>query len=375
MQRLLTLAAVTLAAACGDSGTPVAPRAAELAPPAAAPAAAAADRGPTVMTYNVYYGADFLPVLAAPLDSVPFATARVWAGVQATDFPARAGALAREIAAARPDLVGLEEAAIWRRRHPGTGEPATDVALDFVQILIDSLAARGAHYTLAAADSTTDIQLPAFAGMDGDTPVFDDLRVTDRDAVLVREGVAWTNPQHAVYAAYIPIDIGPVHTGVYEGWSSVDATFGGQRVRFVATHFEFQQALPVQLAQAEELIATLADETGRTILTGDLNSDASGRAPGAATPAYGMLADAGFRDAWAVPDRAAPGLTCCQAGDLRNGFGAFDQRVDFVLFRHFPDGPGVPVVARHVVGDRPGDRTPSGLWPSDHAGVVITFRR
>jgi hypothetical protein len=26
------------------------------------------------------------------------------------------------------------------------------------------------------------------------------------------------------------------------------------------------------------------------------------------------------------------------------------------------------------VGDQPGDRTPSGLWPSDHAGVIATLK-
>jgi hypothetical protein len=25
-----------------------------------------------------------------------------------------------------------------------------------------------------------------------------------------------------------------------------------------------------------------------------------------------------------------------------------------------------------IVGDQPTDRLPSGLWPSDHAGVVVT---
>ena len=37
----------------------------------------------------------------------------------------------------------------------------------------------------------------------------------------------------------------------------------------------------------------------------------------------------------------------------------------------FPDGPLADV---HVVEDKPNDRTPSGLWPSDHAGVFATVR-
>jgi hypothetical protein len=27
-----------------------------------------------------------------------------------------------------------------------------------------------------------------------------------------------------------------------------------------------------------------------------------------------------------------------------------------------------------LVGEKPSDRTPSGLWPSDHAGVVASLR-
>jgi len=43
---------------------------------------------------------------------------------------------------------------------------------------------------VAAADSTTDIELPAFAGLDGaGNPIFDDVRLTDRDAVRARADV------------------------------------------------------------------------------------------------------------------------------------------------------------------------------------------
>ncbi|MEU6069315.1 MULTISPECIES: hypothetical protein [Streptomyces] len=28
----------------------------------------------------------------------------------------------------------------------------------------------------------------------------------------------------------------------------------------------------------------------------------------------------------------------------------------------------------HLVGNEQSDRTPSGLWPSDHAGIVATLR-
>jgi hypothetical protein len=53
----------------------------------------------------------------------------------------RAEALADEIVRASPDLVGLQEAALFRTQIPADGPatPATNVSYDFIQILIDAL--------------------------------------------------------------------------------------------------------------------------------------------------------------------------------------------------------------------------------------------
>ena len=75
------------------------------------------------------------------------------------------------------------------------------------------------------------------------------------------------------------------------------------------------------------------------------------------------------RTGFSIPN--APGLTCCEQADLLNPRPTFDQRIDFIFGRDLPAG-AVPI-RREVVGDRPGDRTGAGLWPSDHAGVVVTF--
>jgi hypothetical protein len=341
--------------------------------------AAAGRDGPgvTVMTYNVYYGTDPAPLLTAPLDQVPFVAASVWATVQQTNFPARAGALANLIASRRPHLVGLQEAAVYRLQHPGDAvfggtTPATAVVYDFLDLLVDSLAARGLHYVVAAADSTTDVELPAFTGLDAaGNPTFDDVRLTDRDAVLARADVDIANPQHGKYQAYIPVSFGPVQTGVFEGWAAVDATVQGRTFRFVATHLEAQLAVPVQVGQAQELLALLQSETRPTILAGDFNSDVLGNVPGAATPSYGLITGAGFADSWLQPHQPDAGPTCCETVDLLNPVPALNQRIDFIFTRHF-DPLAIPL-QREVVGNLPSERTPGGLWPSDHAGLVTTF--
>jgi hypothetical protein len=47
----------------------------------------------------------------------------------------------------------------------------------------------------------------------------------------------------------------------------------------------------------------------------------------------------------------------------------FDHTVDHVMTK-----PGLKTVNAFVTGNNPAKRTPSGLWPSDHGGVVSTVK-
>ncbi len=372
--RMLVCAALALsAAACGESESVAPVAAARVVGETNSDAAPRGAPGITALTWNVYLGADIGRVLAARTaeEAVVLATEE-WGHVQATDFPARAGALARAIAAQRPHVVGLEELALYRTTD-NPFEPATRVAYDFLQLVIDSLHARGVDYTAAAVDRTSDLQVPVIAGVDASgQPILAGVRWTDGDAVLVRADVPYVDAKSGVYAASQVVTIGGVTSVLSQGWSSVDATVDGRAYRFVVTHLVGQEAPDVQLAQAGELLALLSAETGSTILVGDFNSDAYGIDPTRVTPTYGMMLAAGYRDMWIEPERQARGLTCCQQADLLNARSTFDQRIDFVFTRNLP--AGTQPVRRGVVGDRPGDRTASGLWPSDHAGVAATIR-
>jgi len=51
----------------------------------------------------------------------------------------------------------------------------------------------------------------------------------------------------------------------------------------------------------------------------------------------------------------------------------FDHRID-MIFARTPSGKPLEVTDGQVTGTRPADRDPvSGLWPSDHGGVVLTL--
>jgi endonuclease/exonuclease/phosphatase family metal-dependent hydrolase len=113
--------------------------------------------------------------------------------------------------------------------------------------------------------------------------------------------------------------------------------------------------------QAEELIAGPADTTLPLIILGDLNSAPNG----VPTNSYEKLLDVGFFDSWAEVHPKLPGPTCCQDEDLLNATSALAFRIDHVL-----TSEGFRTLSAQVLGDETRDKTPSGLWPSNHAGVV-----
>ena len=112
------------------------------------------------------------------------------------------------------------------------------------------------------------------------------------------------------------------------GWAAVDANAKGRKFRYLNSGPE--QAFPDNLA-------------------------------------FGVLAAAGMTDTWAAVNPGDPGFTCC-FGELLDDptpAGVFSQRIDHVLTKG-----AVGVLRSRLVGLNPANRTPSGLWPSDHAGGV-----
>lgn len=319
-----------------------------------------AHRFVTVMTYNLDEGTDFKLIFGATTQSQFFAAAgATYLEVQASRIPERAVAAAAEIARAHPDVVSLQEVSLWRTGtlfHP----PAQQVTIDALASLQDALAADGASYSAAIVLNEIDVEAPTSLGLD--------VRVTDRDVVLVRADLPpgqlrISNPQSSHFSTLltIPTVIGPVT--VPRGWGSVDATVRGRTVRVIATHLESFSAA-VQSAQAHELATGPGATDLPVILAGDLNTG-----PGV-SPAYGQLLEAGFGDTWSVTQSGEPGFTNpLFTEDPFNANATPDQRIDLVLFR----GDVVPA-EDYLVGNRIADQTPSGLYPSDHAGVVATIR-
>lgn len=316
-----------------------------------------------VESRNLFIGTDLDPIFQAPtFPALVGATTLAFLHVQATNFAERAQALADEIEANDPDVVGLQEAVTILSDTPADGPatPAETPVYDYLQILLDALSARGLHYAPAAVVTNADTELPTALGFD--------VRVVDHDAILVRTDqrvadLKVSNPQAANFATNltVPTVAGPIT--LTRGWTSVDLKIRGRSFRVVNTHLETGASPPVQLAQANELLAGPAAVDMPVVLIGDYNS----RADGTGTPTYGALLAAGLQDTWSTLFPGDPGLTCCHETSLRltGPADAFDERLDLVLTRGLFRSQDMD-----ILGEELDDRTPSGLWPSDHAGVV-----
>lgn len=314
----------------------------------------------TVMTRNLYLGANLDPIVQATSPSAAFAAVeKGWQQVQANDFPTRARAIAREIARVKPDIVGFQELTLYRTQTPAdfTVTPATHVVLDYARELRRALAARKLRYRFVAIAPWTDAELPS-----GNPPTMD-IRLTVRDGLLVRrsKNLKVLSVHKTQYMTTTPLFHGLVVAK--RGYIYANVSLDGRRFRVATTHLEsFDDAS--QVAQGQELGAFLSGGTMPTILLGDLNS----RADGTGTPTHANLLGLGFRDAWTQAHPNAAGLSCCHGEDLRDPGGPFYSRIDYVLSRN-----GFRAVAAGIVGDKPGDRI-DGLWPSDHAGVWARLR-
>ncbi len=347
--------------------------------PASASASNDGDRSPlTVMTRNLYLGADLTPALKPGLDAQQFllAVAGIYATAQYTNFPVRAKALAAEIEANKLDLIGLQEVSEWVTSGPGV-PPTVPTTVDFLAELTSALAAEGLSYKVAAVSDNANIgpvplvALPPGLG-DGSACAAAvgacTVTLKDRDVILVndkRDGLWWNNPRHGNYTAqqtFTPPLPGAPPVSFNRGWATIDGWLNGRPFHFANTHLETEDFAAVQLAQSREFLYGPAFGRGADIAVGDFNSAADG----STTRTYAKLTRV-FDDAWQV-NRGQPGFTCCQNERLTNEDSELKTRIDLVLTRY-----GAKAIEAHLVGDTPFEDAPP-LWASDHAGVVATLR-
>lgn len=348
-----------------------------------------------VMTRNVYLGANLLPAIAAPdLNTFVEANGQILREVTANDFPTRARGLAAEIRSQRPDLVGLQEVALWRTGPPTlepvlTDDPtATTVRYDYLQLLLNELnkgsngkgkgkAKGAAHYRVLVSEDEFDFEAPAnengVAG-DGPNPAIPNAeingRLTMRDVILVRRGagISVKSASGGHFGHLFVAKVSGVPVPITRGWTAADVKVRGSHLfRFVNTHLEAYDDA-TRTAQAEELVAPGGPATSKrpVVLVGDLNSD-DDTVPVSSQGAYNALIAAGMAER-----STNDPLSCClNSSLLAVGAGGsvtdFDHQVDHIM----TSAPAQVTLLRSTVT---GLQPVNGFWDSDHAGVFSALR-
>jgi endonuclease/exonuclease/phosphatase family metal-dependent hydrolase len=202
------------------------------------------------------------------------------------------------------------------------------------------------------------------------TGKMDDVRLTDREAILVRTDLppgqlSVANPRHGNFSAVIQIP--GTGISVLRGWCSVDVFIRGQNFRYICAHLEEETVPFLQVLQAQELLSGPAASKLPVVICGDFNADPLHRD---GSIAYDTVIAGGFEDAWAVanPANLAGGLTWGHDAYLADPDNAFDRRIDFVFYR----GAGFIPVEADVV-DLSLNRLDSPLWGSDHAALAVSL--
>lgn len=305
----------------------------------------------SVMAWNIYLGADLTPIITPGPEPLPQRVTEVFRQFLATDFPKRARAIAYQILSRKPDIIGLQEAELWELISPDSN----NVVYDFIDILLDILNRCGMKYKVAVLNRNTKAAFPDNSG--------NLVRLTDRDVILIRDSgeIEVTQKQKANFTTNLQVEIDGQPFTILRGWSAIDVCLNGHSFRVVNTHLD-PDSEDVQVEQANELLAGPGNTNLPHIFIGDFNSNADG----SGTPTYGNLIAAGFKDAWIAAGRGN-GFTCCQDADLLNAESLLIERIDLILFKDQKDWDAVKV---DLAGKEESDRTCTGLWPSDHAGVT-----
>lgn len=317
-----------------------------------------------VMTWNLYLGAP-VDYTVPDLQSVPFIVQEFWNRVQATCFPARAHSIAKIIAQYKPDVIAFQEAVKYYIQQPGdffgVNTQATEEVLDFIKVLRDLLFKHGTVYEECIINQATDIELPSAGGYD--------LRVIDRQVILIKNTdlkhfVKVEQTRSGVFKERLSFPVAGLPFHITRGWAMADLLFDHAKIRIVTAHLE-PASKDVRLGQAAELAAGPCRTNLPLIVAGDFNAEPLADRPGV----YQAFMKQGFHDAWLFAGRGK-GNTCCQAGDLLNFISQLSRRIDWILFKG-----GLNIRAVLTVGDKEADRGSggTGLWPSDHGGLVGEF--
>ena len=379
------------------------------------PTAQASEDSLTVMSRNIYLGAD-VSVALDLIPDMPAAAQFMWEQVAQTDFSQRAPVLAAELAREKPDVVAVQEATTWYCRPSLFG--SSTAVFDFTAQLLEATEATGVEYVVAehegekAFNPGYSIPVLPYLTTVSDPETFQPLFGTDEaacgftigDALLVRADLAdsvtavGSGDYESKYAVV------PIVFEIDRGYTWADLALPRGAVRVVTTHLESAWdagSAPVNADQARELVRVTESWDMPLVVIGDFNSDprdprppnapnpglqpdtstgcdaqVSGPSPSTADAtcnSYWTMVQAGFEDVG--PDALDPANATWGASALlagpdpdRLGSGAsnefgFTDRLDYIFVKN-----GVSVVQTVLIGET----WPQGkdMWACDSPDQV-----
>lgn len=339
-----------------------------------------------VMTRNLYLGADLGPAInASSTDDFINKNGQILRDVDTNNFKVRARNLANELKATLPDLVGLQEVALWRTGPVDLAAPltgtfkASTVHIDYLQEFMAQLNKGKKRYKVVKVQEEFDFEAPAdynaVAG-DGNLPGTNSNgeingRLTMRDVIIARvgAGIKTKNVKSGNFATIYKPVISSIPVDVQRGWLSVDVKVRkGKWFRFVNTHLEAFGEPQIREAQAKELIAKggpLRSGKLPAILVGDLNSD-DDSVEGDDRLAYNALKKGGLVDRGTEKP-----MSCCVKSSIltadKGSVSDFDHYIDHIMTNK-------PKAVKSLKTGVTGRKVVSGYWNSDHAGVWSNLR-
>lgn len=296
-------------------------------------------------TWNLYLGADLTPLIGATMAQIPQRVTEVFQQFLATDITTRVKAIARGIAKEKPDFIGLQEAELLQLVIPTFGI----VTYDFIELLIGELENLGLKYRIGAKNDNLSVGLPDSNG--------NLVKYLDRDAILIRKDSEFKilSKHEANFQTNLTLPVGGQAITVLRGWSSIEVKKGGKVFKLINTHLEPNDEA-VRNAQATEILQGPANTQLPVIISGDMNA-----VPNSTT--YNLFVNAGLNDIWNFFG-IGQGFTGHQAPNLLNSVSLLNERVDYIFYKN-----GWNPITAHLIGNSQSDRTKTGLWPSDHAGL------
>jgi len=356
-----------------------------------------------VMSRNIYLGADVGKALEL-IPDLPAAAQFMWDQMRKTDFATRAELLADEINQNQPDVIGVQEATIWRCQKNVWSKKTT--VYDFIEILLGNLSGK---YVVAEFNGVKAYNpgfsispIPYLTRVE-DPKVFKELFSQNTascgfetgDLLLVKKQLQnqIINLGNSEYEA--TYSIVPTIMTVYRGYSWADIKINGVPTRFITTHLESlwdENKVPNSARQARQLILDTKNTAMPLIVMGDFNSDPRDpRGSNSANPgeqpvesescpikssicnAYKLMIESGFKDAGPNsldPKNFSWGMNAYLTGadearrvfaeKMGNEFG-FTDRLDYIFYKN-----GVNFKESKIFGLKP-------KYPSDHAGVVANL--